>query len=139
MQAVSHARHTLQPTPGETDPGLWIRPLQAWLAVGIVVLMLFPAMRGVDAWFGWLPFWLVVAPTIDLVVLRRRAIGTWLCQCLVRWRAHRHAQRRQARPARGRARRVGSVRRRIAPAAARQSLSRRSRAASAPCAAGIRP
>lgn len=139
MHAVPDARHTLQPTPCETDLALWIRPLQAWLAAGIVILMLFPTMRGVDARFGWLPFWLVVAPAIDLAVLRRRAIATWLFQYALRWRSHRRAQRRQARPARVRARRAGSVRRRLAPAAARQSLSRRSRAASAPCAAGIRP
>jgi hypothetical protein len=69
-----------------------IGALLAWLAVGVGVLLLVPFARG-DRLFGaTLPFWLVVAPLVDLAWVQRRRI------------AHRFAETRQAlvraRPAR---------------------------------------
>ena len=70
---------------------LWL-----WLALGIAVLLLFPDLRGSDPRFGWLPFWLIVAPLIDLAILRRRWLMTTSRAWLVRAR-HWHRPARQAR------------------------------------------
>ena len=49
--------------------------LLAWLAVGVGVLLLVPFARG-DRFFGaTLPFWLVVAPLVDLGWIERRRIA----------------------------------------------------------------
>jgi hypothetical protein len=59
--------------PTRTKPP--IGGLLAWLAVGIGVLMLVPFARG-DHFFGaTLPFWLVVAPLVDLGWVERRRIA----------------------------------------------------------------
>jgi hypothetical protein len=50
---------------------LWI-----WLALGVAAELLFPDLRSSDPRFGWLPFWFIVAPLIDLAILRR----CWLAQ-----------------------------------------------------------
>jgi hypothetical protein len=51
-----------------------IAGLVAWLAIGIGVLLLVPLARG-DRFFGaTLPFWLVVAPLVDLGWIERRRI-----------------------------------------------------------------
>ena len=80
--------------------------LWAWVAGGVVALLLFPALRERSAWFGWLPFWLVLAPLLDLALLERRrwfALSrTWLRRAAHRRRpttrqARRHAQRRRQR------------------------------------------
>jgi hypothetical protein len=46
--------------------------MKLWLILGSAALICSPQLRGTDPWFGWLPFWLIVAPAIDLAVLRRR-------------------------------------------------------------------
>ncbi len=59
--------------PGQTRPP--IGGLLAWLAIGIGVLLLVPLARG-DRFFGaTLPFWLVVAPLVDLGWTLRRRIA----------------------------------------------------------------
>jgi hypothetical protein len=85
---TAHAARAKPPTGG----------LFAWLALGIGVLLLVPFARG-DRFFGaTLPFWLVVAPLIDLGWVERRRIAERVGE---RWRA------RTARPARNlRAQRV---------------------------------
>lgn len=56
----------------QADPRLAL--LRAWLSLGVLVLLLTP----VSAWhshsIGWLPYWCVVAPSLSLALLRRRAI-----------------------------------------------------------------
>jgi len=88
----------------------WIAALQVWFVVGCAALLCFPALRGMDAWFGWMPFWLVVAPAIDLIALRRRRLarnaGNWLADL----RQHRRSGRRQATPLRRRSARPRRVR-----------------------------
>ncbi len=83
--------------------------LLAWLAVGIGVLLLVPLARG-DRFFGaTLPFWLVVAPLVDLGWVERRRIARRVTES---WRGLA-----RARPARNvRAQRVS---RRAACSAAR--------------------
>ena len=68
---------------------LWI-----WLALGVAAEMLFPNLRSSDPRFGWLPFWFVVAPLIDLAILRRCWLAKTSRALLVRMRR----RRRPARP-----------------------------------------
>lgn len=82
-----------------SDFAPWIAALRVWLGAGCLALIVFPALRGVDAWFGWLPFWLVVAPALDLAVLRRRRLVAEAQILLARLRRRRRSLRRQATPA----------------------------------------
>ena len=65
-----------------SDPTPWTRVLQVWLAAGLAALVAFPTLRGINDLFGWLPFWLIVAPALDLAVLRRAVLAqsarSWL-------------------------------------------------------------
>ena len=67
--------------------------LWAWVACGLMALLAFPSLRGSSATIGWLPFWLVIAPLIDLALLRRH----WL---VATSRAFLVSARRRRRPAR---------------------------------------
>ncbi len=90
---------TVQPTPsGDEAHAAWQSALAAWLGLGGFALLCVPALRGVDPWFGWLPFWLVVAPALDLAFLRRRWIAERLLAGVGRWQRRRSMRRRQARP-----------------------------------------
>ena len=80
-----------------STPSAWISALQVWLALGFVAVIGIPALRGIDPWFGWLPFWLVVAPAIDLAFLRRDRLAAWTRECVSRLRARRRSIPRQAR------------------------------------------
>jgi hypothetical protein len=44
--------------------------LWSWFVFGVVVIALIPQARGVTT-IGWLPFWLVVAPLLDLAFVHR--------------------------------------------------------------------
>jgi hypothetical protein len=70
---------------------LWV-----WLALGVAAELLFPGLRSSDPRFGWLPFWFIVAPLIDLAIVRR----CWLAQTsralLIRMRRRRRPARPQA-------------------------------------------
>jgi hypothetical protein len=74
----------------------WIAALQVWLLLGVAAVACFPVLREVDPLFGWLPFWLVVAPAIDLAFLRRERIVAWMRSGMARYRTRR-VPRRQAR------------------------------------------
>lgn len=52
-----------------------IRIVQVWLLLGVVAIAVCPSLRGSNEWFGWLPFWLVVAPLVDWLILRRSHIA----------------------------------------------------------------
>jgi hypothetical protein len=55
-----------------TELALW-----SWLVFGAVVIALIPQARGMQSLIGWLPFWLVVAPLLDLgFVNRQRLLST---------------------------------------------------------------
>lgn len=52
--------------------------LWGWFAAGALLLVAFPPLRQHDPLWGWLPFWCVVAPLIDLAFVQRgrlRAAG----------------------------------------------------------------
>jgi hypothetical protein len=85
------------------DMAPWIAALSSWLVVGCAALICVPALRGSDPLFGWLPFWLVVAPAIDLAVLRRHRLMACAQDLLARVSRRRRLVR-QARPVRRRSR-----------------------------------
>jgi hypothetical protein len=93
------------PTPVDYAFAPWTGALLCWLVTGAVALVLFPALRGVDPWFGWMPFWLIVAPLIDLVALRHRWITARLRAGVSGLESRRRRARRQARPTQRRVRR----------------------------------
>ncbi len=91
-----------------------LRPLLLhWLSLGLLAVLLLPAARGQHLLLGWLPYWLVVAPALSLLVLDRHRWTAALAGYLVgrRRRASRvpprQAQRRAARGAVIRANRGG--------------------------------
>jgi len=69
----------------------------AWFGIGALALLLFPPLREHDATFGWLPFWLVIAPLLDLALLHRSRLTAMSFALLVRARHRRRPPRRQAR------------------------------------------
>jgi len=81
-----------------TDPrhpamtALWI-----WFALGALAFACVPALRGRDPFWGWLPFWLLVAPALDLAVLHRVRLGVasraWLARLRRRRRSAQQARR----------------------------------------------
>ena len=83
--SVSPAERTLAPSrviAGRSRTKPPIGALLAWLLVGVGVLLLVPFARG-DRFFGaTLPFWLVVAPLVDLGWVERRRIARHVCE---RW------------------------------------------------------
>lgn len=52
-----------------TELALW-----CWLVFGAVVVALIPQARGMQSAVGWLPFWLVIAPLLDLVFVHRQRL-----------------------------------------------------------------
>src|SRR6478736_2086498 len=75
----------------------WVLALTCWLIAGLAALICVPELRGSSPLFGWLPFWLVVAPAIDLAVLRRRHLVARIRELLVRV-SRRRRTTRQAKP-----------------------------------------
>ena len=71
---------------------LWL-----WFACGLAAMLAFPALRGSSATIGWLPFWLVIAPLIDLAVLRRRWLALASHAFLIRARRRRRPARQARR------------------------------------------
>jgi len=84
-----HTGSTLHSDYSGAGKALWI-----WLALGIAAELLFPSLRSSDPRFGWLPFWFIVAPLIDLAILRR----CWLAQTSRALLVHMRHRRRRARP-----------------------------------------
>jgi len=73
-----------------------------WLGLGALALLVFPALRQTHPTLGWLPFWCVIAPALDVALLERRRwfelSRAWLRRAAHRRRpttrqARRHAQR----------------------------------------------
>ena len=89
---MNRNKSRLQPLYSGAATALWI-----WLTLGVAVMLLFPGLRGSESLFGWMPFWLVIAPLIDLALLRRRWLVTTSRAFLVRARRRRRPARRQAR------------------------------------------
>lgn len=49
--------------------------LGAWLAAGLLLVVLLPSARGAHEWIGSLPFWLIGVPACALLVLQREAVA----------------------------------------------------------------
>lgn len=105
MIAAHPSRKPAQPPDVDATFAPWTKALLCWLGTGAVALIVFPSLRGIDAWFGWLPFWLIVAPLIDLVALRHRWITARLRAGMSGIESRRRRSRRQARPTQRRVRR----------------------------------
>lgn len=88
-----------------TELALW-----SWLVFGAVAIALIPQARSQSA-IGWLPFWLVVAPLLDLAWVHRERLLS------VSRAVFDQAQTARARPRRRVARQARSTRRRRAFAA----------------------
>lgn len=58
-------------SPPGVDPARW---LGAWFALGAVVVLLLPASHWYHPVVGWLPYWLVGAPGLSLLLARRRSL-----------------------------------------------------------------
>ena len=74
---------------------LWV-----WLVVGALACLVFPTLRAHDALFGWMPFWLVVAPLIDLMYLRRHGLAATARAAVIDNILVRRMRRRRPRQAR---------------------------------------
>lgn len=73
-RALSPARPAAEPPACRTAPAA--RPwLLSWLLLGALVVLVIPPARGNDLLGATLPFWLIAAPTIDLLWLARRGRG----------------------------------------------------------------
>ena len=70
---------------------------QVWLMAGIAAWICIPPLRGSSSAIGWLPFWLIVAPLIDLAVLRRHRLAAASRAFLLVRSRRRRAAPRQAR------------------------------------------
>jgi hypothetical protein len=97
--------HTVREATPADDMTPWIIALSCWLILGCAALLCVPELRGSDPLFGWLPFWLVIAPAIDLAVLRRRSLIARTHDLIARV-SRRRRSARQARPLRRRSRTV---------------------------------
>jgi hypothetical protein len=87
------------------DMAPWSIALWCWFIVGCAALLCIPALRAYDPLVGWLPYWLVIAPAIDLAVLRRRSLIALAHDLLARVNRRRRTAR-QAKPLRRRARTI---------------------------------
>jgi hypothetical protein len=77
---------------GAHDPRLAL--LRAWLSLGVLGLVLLPPSEWHNAWVGWLPYWLLIAPSISLGLLHRHRLAAALVAFLVCDRRRRSAFRR---------------------------------------------
>lgn len=72
------------------DSGRLLTPwLQRWLLVGALGSLLSPALRGYNTYVGWLPFWLLLAPLLLLVLVHRDRLAVASTVFLVRSRRRR--------------------------------------------------
>lgn len=71
--------------------------LWAWFGLGVLALACVPALRARDSFWGWLPFWLLIAPALDLALLHRCRLAATSRALLVRVRRRRRPARQQAR------------------------------------------
>ncbi len=72
---------------------VFARLLWQWLAVGLLLTLLFPAARGSSVVLGPLAFWLLGAPLISLIVFYRHALAAAWLGVLVSTPGRRRARR----------------------------------------------
>ena len=67
--------HRLRPDPELTMLHQQIsRGLLQCLLVGLALCLLFPAARGQSVLLGWMPLWLIGAPALSLLLLKRHVL-----------------------------------------------------------------
>jgi hypothetical protein len=93
MQRSRRVYHSQTSITGNAAASPVRAALWVWFACGLVALLAFPSLRGSSATIGWLPFWLVVAPLIDLALLRRHWLSVASREFLVRARRRRRPSR----------------------------------------------
>lgn len=64
--------------PGQRPDPVLDRLLRCWLVVGLLAVLLVPALRGSSAWLGWWPMWLVAMPAAAWWALHRFALPAGL-------------------------------------------------------------
>lgn len=87
------------PTASERQPSAFLRPfpslsrlrarsatfahhvLLVWMAIGFVLMVFVPSARGGGLLGATLPFWLVIAPALDLIWLSRRHVQRMVRTC----------------------------------------------------------
>lgn len=88
---------TADTRPGSTDQGpshrVVARLLWQWLAVGLLLTLLFPAARGSSALLGPMSFWLLGVPLTSLLVFHRHALAAAWLGVLVSTPGRRRARR----------------------------------------------
>lgn len=97
---------TASPSAPTVDPRL-ARTLWQWIALGALALLAWPAARGQGEWFGWGPYWAVIAPAIALGVAYRHRLWARVAEDAVPGTAHR----RRARGSRAQPQRPAATRR----------------------------
>lgn len=63
----------------------------AWLVFGTLAVLLVRNLRGYNAWIGWLPFWLIAAPLINLLALQLHRLAAQPLRFLVSLRLYPHS------------------------------------------------
>jgi hypothetical protein len=67
------ARRRTLPSPAQPSPSTEVPPwLVTWAVLGALLVLLLPSARGGDFGGATLPFWLAVAPWLDIAWLTRR-------------------------------------------------------------------
>ena len=86
---------TLRSGSAGQDPSRRVvaRLLWQWLAVGLLLTLLFPAARGNSALLGPLAFWLLGVPLTSLLVFHRHALAAACLVVLVSTPGRRRARR----------------------------------------------
>jgi|SRR6516164_6569664 hypothetical protein len=81
---------TVQASPA---PDFALPIATAWLVLGSLAVLTVPSLRGSSAWFGWLPFWLVLMPAAECLILRWSLLMEASRMTLARVRRRGHAAR----------------------------------------------
>jgi len=84
-----------RPGPADQASGRRVvaRLLWQWLAVGVLLTLLFPAARGSSALVGPMTFWLLGVPLTSLLVFHRHALAAAWLGVLVSTPGRRRARR----------------------------------------------
>jgi hypothetical protein len=108
MQRSRHFKQSQMSIAGNVATSPLRTALWVWFACGLMALLAFPSVRGSSPMIGWLPFWLVIAPLIDLALLRPHWLATTSRAFLVSARRRRRPARQARRLQRRRVLRTSS-------------------------------
>jgi len=78
--------------PAAAAPDFALHIAAAWLALGCLGVLAIPALRGTSTWLGWLPFWLVLMPAAECMLLRWRSLLAASRTTLARVRTRRRGR-----------------------------------------------